>query len=325
MIKSGLKKQKEGGFTIVELLIVVVVIAILAAITIVAYNGIQNRAKDSAAKTASNQTSKKIALYFAANSDTYPSSLTEPALGLANASATPSPYQYTVSPDGKTFCLTTTTSNISYFNTESAQNPKRGSCFGHERDGTQTVINRFMNPQFEGPSAPMNQTGTTGATIADFNGSKMAQATTTTTAAVSMRLQPHAQRWAMSEGQSVYASVLICNGSAGARMFGMTVRFYDSASTTSLGSELSTAGSAGQTLAAGACSTFTANGVAPAGTLSAGVNVNRNTGSGAISGDIYYADNVIFADRTANFADGYSNGWMWQGTPDNSMSYGVPL
>ncbi|UTX51331.1 prepilin-type N-terminal cleavage/methylation domain-containing protein [Candidatus Saccharibacteria bacterium TM7i] len=42
------------GFTIVELLIVVIVIAILAAITIVAYNGITNRAKDAAmASTAS--------------------------------------------------------------------------------------------------------------------------------------------------------------------------------------------------------------------------------------------------------------------------------
>ena len=38
-------KQKKNGFTIVELLIVIVVIAILAAITIVAYNGIQQRAK----------------------------------------------------------------------------------------------------------------------------------------------------------------------------------------------------------------------------------------------------------------------------------------
>lgn len=39
------KQTKSRGFTIVELLIVIVVIAILAAITIIAYNGIQNRAK----------------------------------------------------------------------------------------------------------------------------------------------------------------------------------------------------------------------------------------------------------------------------------------
>lgn len=39
------KHLGKSGFTIVELLIVIVVIGILAAITIVAYNGIQERAK----------------------------------------------------------------------------------------------------------------------------------------------------------------------------------------------------------------------------------------------------------------------------------------
>lgn len=39
-------KQKQPGFTIVELLIVIVVIGILAAITVVAYNGIQNRSRN---------------------------------------------------------------------------------------------------------------------------------------------------------------------------------------------------------------------------------------------------------------------------------------
>jgi len=41
-------KSKNAGFTIVELLIVIVVIGILAAIVIVAYNGAQDRAKSSA-------------------------------------------------------------------------------------------------------------------------------------------------------------------------------------------------------------------------------------------------------------------------------------
>lgn len=41
------KSKRTSGFTIVELLIVIVVIGILAAITVVAYNGVQARARDS--------------------------------------------------------------------------------------------------------------------------------------------------------------------------------------------------------------------------------------------------------------------------------------
>lgn len=59
------------GFTIVELLIVVVVIAILAAISIVAYTNIQNRAYDSAVQHDLNSFAKKIEL-AAAETGRYP-------------------------------------------------------------------------------------------------------------------------------------------------------------------------------------------------------------------------------------------------------------
>jgi len=55
-----MKRTSHGGFTIVELLIVVVVIAILAAITIVAYNGVQQQAKSSALKSEMSQLQRKI-------------------------------------------------------------------------------------------------------------------------------------------------------------------------------------------------------------------------------------------------------------------------
>ena len=55
-----MKWVAHRGFTIVELLIVVVVIAILAAITVVAYNGIQERSKVSRANTELRMLEKAI-------------------------------------------------------------------------------------------------------------------------------------------------------------------------------------------------------------------------------------------------------------------------
>lgn len=68
------KNNKQLGFTIVELLIVIVVIAILAAITIVAYNGIQNRANDTTVQADLNNFAKKMGMYNADNGS-YPLAL----------------------------------------------------------------------------------------------------------------------------------------------------------------------------------------------------------------------------------------------------------
>lgn len=56
---SRTTNQSNRGFTIVELLIVIVIIAILAAISIVAYNGIQDRARNSTAKDIATQLANK--------------------------------------------------------------------------------------------------------------------------------------------------------------------------------------------------------------------------------------------------------------------------
>ena len=68
--------KRNSGFTIVELLIVIVVIAILATISIVAYNGIQNRAKSSAGQATANSIVKKLEAYNAINS-AYPTTKTQ--------------------------------------------------------------------------------------------------------------------------------------------------------------------------------------------------------------------------------------------------------
>jgi prepilin-type N-terminal cleavage/methylation domain-containing protein len=66
------RSSRTRGFTIVELLIVIVVIGILAAITIVAYNGIQQRATNTAIIAAAKQTVNAVTAYRMTY-DKYPS------------------------------------------------------------------------------------------------------------------------------------------------------------------------------------------------------------------------------------------------------------
>jgi uncharacterized protein (TIGR02145 family)/prepilin-type N-terminal cleavage/methylation domain-containing protein len=91
MIKRDLIKQKSliypkgftclnftaknfGGFTIVELLVVIVVIGILAAITIVSYTGISNKASVSSLQSDLSNAKKQLALYYV-DHGAYPTSI----------------------------------------------------------------------------------------------------------------------------------------------------------------------------------------------------------------------------------------------------------
>jgi type II secretion system protein G len=60
-------RKSTSGFTIVELLIVIVIIAILATISLVAYNGVQQRARDSERQQDVAQLVKALELYYTDN------------------------------------------------------------------------------------------------------------------------------------------------------------------------------------------------------------------------------------------------------------------
>lgn len=120
--------MSRKGFTIVELLIVVVVIAILAAITIVAYNGIQNRSKNSAVDSTLRQAASKIESFAVINAGAYPASLAE-------AEVTPGSnvnLQYIRGADSRSFCVTATYGSFEFpKNFGSSGSITQGPCSGH--------------------------------------------------------------------------------------------------------------------------------------------------------------------------------------------------
>ncbi len=61
-------RKTHAGFTIVELLIVIIVIAILVAIGLVSYSAIQNRSKTTAGQATATTVIKKIETYYTVNS-----------------------------------------------------------------------------------------------------------------------------------------------------------------------------------------------------------------------------------------------------------------
>ena len=81
--------RKDRGFTIVELLIVIIVIAILAAIVIVAYQGITAKANASKAQTNAVSVQKKVEAFAADSSN---GNGQYPATAVGTATAPPTSY-----------------------------------------------------------------------------------------------------------------------------------------------------------------------------------------------------------------------------------------
>jgi len=127
---------KDRGFTIVELLVVIVVIGILAAITIVAFNGVQRRVQISAMQSELRQGVVQLEVAKSDNaSELYPS--TPEAANLKSGSGRN--FQYTYTAATNSYCLTITTSMVgvpAYYATNTSTAPTEGTCPGHESSST---------------------------------------------------------------------------------------------------------------------------------------------------------------------------------------------
>lgn len=121
---STLARLRRQGFTIVELLIVIVVIAILAAITIVAFNGIQQRATASLIQSELSQNVKTLASYYITNSDVFPADANAGGL----SSSADSTLTYEPAPDFKSYCMQIVNKGQVYKVTNTETAPSVGLC-----------------------------------------------------------------------------------------------------------------------------------------------------------------------------------------------------
>jgi prepilin-type N-terminal cleavage/methylation domain-containing protein len=142
------------GFTIVELLIVIVVIGILATITIVAFNGVQNRAQAIASQSALSQASKKLAAYLV-DSMTYPADQTAFNNLIPNTGATG--FQYSAGANSTSYCLTATTGTATYKADSINSAPAAGACPGHGVGGVAAISNLATNPGAGSSSSSAHQ------------------------------------------------------------------------------------------------------------------------------------------------------------------------
>jgi len=322
--------EQYRGFTIVELLIVIVVIGILAAITIVAFNGVQNRAKASAAQAAATQATKKILAFSIDNSDTYPAAagtdgtdnLT--ALGIVNNGDTTYQYSSNNTASPRTFCVTVTKADQSYYVSNATTAPTNGGCPGHGVGGVAAITNLVVRP-----SASASWTGGYGTSGAGSSASSVTDARfpnglayrlTWTTAAtgVSGLYVSSASSIPCVIGQRYFFSVRYAASWSGA-----VPTFYISgpnagATATVIDSGDGTKEARGYYVAGASCTTTFASFFA----LASGSGLPVATSTLLVGGFMVVA---VTANETYTYADGSSSNWAWSGATNNSTSMGPAL
>ena len=313
--------SKKTGFTIVELLIVIVVIAILAAITIVAFNGIQERARISSVSSALSQANKKIALFQVDNPGQYPADLS--SLGITNTADVS--YQYSVNntTNPATYCITATNGSTSYKSSSASSTPSSGGCAGHGVGGVAAVTNLVTNPSAETSISNfgINNSGLvsrTRDTLAAYSGS-YGQRLTYSSAGTFAGVGPYIQVTNLASDKSYTGSVWIRSSSN--LRYAITLERRN-ASGTNLGNVTGTAVS----LTPNTWTRLTAEIPATATMTQLTFCVYQISSTAAV-GDTVDIDALMLTEGTGapSYADGSSANWLWNGTAHSSTSTGPAL
>lgn len=318
-------RNKQNGFTIVELLIVIVIIGILAAITIVAYNGIQNRARVAAVSSDLGQAAKKLTVYQLDNGS-YPTDLA--TAGINGGTGTTFQYSYDNSVSPATYCVTGTYGTVSYNVSSTNTNPVSGGCPGHGVGGVSAITNLATNPSAESSIG--------------WNSNNSAVVPRTFDTSMRRTGSQSVQSTNVSSGTSL-TSIYAVGGST-ANGFPIAGDGNQYSATAYFRAEVASQARIGVAFLVGGVWTIAVYGsyvtgttsswtqvsytfTNPAGATAARAIVNINALSTAPAGTKSWVDDftTVQGSTPMNYADGSSPGWVWNGTANASTSTGPPL
>ncbi|MBI1871807.1 type II secretion system protein [Candidatus Collierbacteria bacterium] len=98
--------MRKNGFTLLELLVVVGIIAILVSLVSVAYNTAQKRARDARRRGDMNAMKNALEQYYSANSFVYPTTCSTASTYITGAwPADPGSYTYTQTCAAASYCI----------------------------------------------------------------------------------------------------------------------------------------------------------------------------------------------------------------------------
>ncbi|MBL8159042.1 prepilin-type N-terminal cleavage/methylation domain-containing protein [Candidatus Saccharibacteria bacterium] len=305
---------RQTGFTIVELLIVIVIIGILAVIAIGAFSRAQDQARTATVQSDLKASAKQLE-QAKADSGTYPAT----SAGLPASPNTS--YQYAYNATADTFCLTGANGSSTYRVTSDNRTPVSGACPGHGVGGVPPITNLVTNPSLEantsagfGNNGAVASTYSTPSTTTAF-GSRVYRRDFTGTATLS-NVGPYVQIDTDPAQTNYMASVWIRVSKPMSYYIGAERR-------NSGGTNIGTLNSSNVALAANTWTRLTLS-VPVIATMESFTFVIYSTSTSWAPGDWVEVDGLMVHEGTSlsAYADGNTSGWIWNGTTNLSTATG---